>query len=338
MSPQRFLEHENMSESFQNQIWFIPILQFILAVAGNVFAIYRFVAYERTWHSGIIYTFNLTISNLLYALSLVPLALYYKQPKTWTFGLPLCKLDRFLFFCNLYGSTFFVACISLNRYVAIVHPFFSHGYMEPRHAKLLSGLVWLLVVAISTPVLKFSTLDYDRSTNTTVQLCVGSAVKEQLANYWPYSLFLMGFGCGLPFILTSVSCGAILHTVLRNCNITKVEKRKVKTLIGVVVTLYAIFYFPYHILRNLNLHYRMQSTNKMNESESSRVVPVLYQLAKLLVQFHICIHPFVYAALADSIQETCHCQCRQGKDRQERDVELKLHKDSSRTGTNATSA
>lgn len=330
-------ECENRSDpcrdDIQGQIWFIPILQFILAVAGNAFAIYRFVAHERTWHSGIIYTFNLTISNLLYALSLVPLALYYKPPKTWPFGLALCKLDRFLFFCNLYGSTFFVACISLNRYIAIVHPFFSHGRMEPRHAKLLSGLVWLLVVGISTPVLKFSTLKvtqlYHNCANITVDLCIGSATDRQLGNYWPYSLFLMGFGCGLPFILTSASCGAILHTVLHNSNITNVEKYKVKTLIGVVVTLYAIFYLPYHILRNLHLHNYMHG-RKCRENP----VYILYQLAKILVQFHICVHPFVYAALADSIREICQCHCRRGQDRQVRDVELKLYKDSNRTSTN----
>ncbi|KAJ6654531.1 hypothetical protein lerEdw1_006838 [Lerista edwardsae] len=326
--------------SFHSKIWYIPILQFILAVIGNGFAIHRFRTHERTWHSGIIYTFNLTISNLLYALSLLPLAFYYLPPKTWQFGLALCKLDRFLFFCNLYGSTFFVACISLNRYVAIVHPFFSHGRLEPRHAKLLSGVVWLLVVAISTPVLIFSTLEDVRhnDTNTTLHLCVGSATDDQLANYWPYSLFLVGFGCGLPFILTTASCGAILHTVIRNHTITKVEKRKVKTLLGVVVTLYTIFYLPYHILRNLNLHDRLHNRCKMHESESSTaLVYVLYQLAKILVQFHICIHPFVYAALADSIQEICPCSYQRGKVVQERDVELKLYKDSSGMSTNAIS-
>ncbi|XP_054859702.1 P2Y purinoceptor 11 [Eublepharis macularius] len=313
-------------DKFQEQLWPILTLQFILAVAGNSYAIYRFVARERSWHSGIIYSFNLAVSDLLYAFSLLPMALYYYPKKDWRYGLVFCKLDRFLFFCNLYGSTFFVACISLNRYVAIVHPFFTHGRLEPRHAKLLSGAAWLLVMAISAPVLSFSTTELKNgsSTNNTNRTeCLGSASEDHLWQYWPYSLFLLAFGCGLPFMLTAFSCGAILHTVLRNQNITTAEKRKVKALICVVVALYALFYLPFHILRNLNLRTRMLGKE---DCRAIRLIYTLYQLAKILVHFHICIHPLVYAALADNLQENCCRGFWRRKDVEERGVRLRLCK------------
>ncbi|XP_053143790.1 P2Y purinoceptor 11 [Hemicordylus capensis] len=318
---------EDDMDKFQEETWFILILQFVGAVVGNGFAIFRFVARERPWHTGIIYSFNLAISDLLYALSLLPLAFYYRTPKTWTYGLAVCKLDRFIFFCNLYGSTFFVACISLNRCVAIVHPFFAHGRIEPRHAKLLSGAVWLLVVTISAPTLDFSVLsEPTNNTNLTNRTnCIGSAHTDQLPNYWPYSLFLFAFGCGLPFIITSVSCGAVLLTVLRNRNITMAEKRKVKVLVSMVVVLYIIFYLPYHILRNLNLSCRMGKFCHNQPSEDRKLlVHTLYQIAKFLVHFHICIHPLLYAALVHSMQEYCCSGCRRGKGVEEKNVELKL--------------
>ncbi|KAH0628782.1 hypothetical protein JD844_010299 [Phrynosoma platyrhinos] len=305
-------------DSFQEQIWFLLILQFILAVAGNGFAIYRFVFREHQWHTGTVYAFNLAVSDLLYALSLLPIASYYYPPKDWRYGLVLCKLERFFFFCNLYGSTFFVACISLNRYIAIVHPFFAHGRIEPRHAKLLSGAVWLLVMAISAPVLAFSTLEHSEN-NTNRTYCLGSAFKPDLPKYWPYSLFLAAFGCGLPFFLTTFSCMAIACTVIRSHSLTATEKYKVKALVCMVVVLYALFYLPFHILRNLNLHNHMHS--KCN-------IPVnhFYQVTKILVNFHICIHPLVYAAMTDSMQEYC-CRCfRWWKEvhEEEKNVELRL--------------
>lgn len=306
-------------DAFQEQLWPILVLQFVLAVAGNGFAIWRFLARGRSsWHAGIVYSFNLAVSDLLYAFSLLPLALYYYPKKDWRYGLAFCKLDRFVFFCNLYGSTFFVACISLNRYVAIVHPFFAHGRLELRHAKLFSVGVWLLVAVISAPVLRFSTTEQKNSSHLIE--CLGSAPKAQLGQYWPYSLFLLAFGCVLPFLLTAFSCVSILYTVLRNANITAAEKRKVRALICVVVVLYALFYLPFHVLRNLNLDSRMQG----KPNKAGCLIYKLYQLAKILVHFHTCIHPLVYAALADSLQEFCCRSFRWRKEAGEKSVALRL--------------
>ncbi|XP_044299641.1 P2Y purinoceptor 11-like isoform X1 [Varanus komodoensis] len=307
----------NVSESLENiqaAIWFLPIIQSILAIAGNGLAIYRFVVRERPWHTGIIYAFNLAISDLLYAFSLLPLAFYHHPPKDWKFGLVFCLLDRYLFFCNLYGSTFFVACISLNRYVAIVYPFFAHAHIKPRHAKLFSGVVWLLVVGISAPVFHFSSL---REKQKGTMECLGSARDEVLFQYFPYSLFLAAFGCGLPFFLTSFSCVAITCTVVRNPNIRPEEKRKVKTLVSMVVVLYAIFYLPFHVLRNMNLNRRMRN-------HDDKTIYDLYQMAKILVNFHICVHPMFYAALANSMQEYCGRCFQQQRSMQEENVEVKM--------------
>ncbi|XP_077185870.1 P2Y purinoceptor 11 [Paroedura picta] len=294
-------------DEFQEKLWPILALQFVLALAGNGFALFRFLTRERSsWHTGIVYAFNLAVSNLLYAFSLLPLVLYYYPEKDWRYGLAFCKLDRFLFFVNLYGSTFFVACISLNRYVAIVHPFFAHGRLEPRHAKLFSAGVWALVAALSAPVLRFSTTELRNGTHGASRTeCLGSTSKAQLEQYWPYSLFLLAFGFVLPFLLTTLSCGAILATVLRNQNITVAEKRKVKLLVCAVVVLHALFYLPFHILRNLNLRTRMGGTE---DCGAIRWIYTLYQLAKILVHFHICIYPLVYAAVADSLKGVC-CRC-----------------------------
>ncbi|XP_035751574.1 suppressor of SWI4 1 homolog [Egretta garzetta] len=66
------------------------------------------------------------------------LAAYYYPPKDWRYGAVLCKLERFLFNCNLYGGIFFVTCISLNRYLGIVYPLWVHGRLQTRHAQVLS--------------------------------------------------------------------------------------------------------------------------------------------------------------------------------------------------------
>ncbi|XP_070597564.1 P2Y purinoceptor 11 [Erythrolamprus reginae] len=303
---------EEDMKNVQEKLWVIIVLQFFFAVLGNGFTIYHFVTWERTWHPGIIYSFNLALCDLLYAISLLPLAVYY-YCRHWMFGFIFCKLDRFVFFVNLYGSTFFIACISLNRYVAIVHPFFARERIEPFHAKVASGLMWLLTIAISAPVLYFSTVESKGNATT----CQGSASRSELPVYQSYSWFLLTVGCGLPFLLTLFSCVAIVCAVRRSHSTTREEKCKVKILISTVVLLYALFYVPYHVFRNVNLHYRLQDNR-------NAAIYITYQITKVLVNFHVCIHPFIYAALARNMPKCC-CKCLQWqKELQEKEKNVEL--------------
>lgn len=308
--------------SFQESLWPVLVAQFPLALVGNGMAVYHFVTHERSWHSGIIYSFHLAVSGMLYSLSLPFLAAYYYPPKNWRYGPVLCKLERFLFNCNLYGSIFFVTCISLNRYLGIVYPLRVHGRLQPHHAKALSAVVWVLAGALSAPTLFFSELQGEEGAIE----CWGSAAPQRLREFYPYSLLLAGLGCGLPFLLTASCYVAIIRTVFRNPHLSQAEKRKVGMLVGAGVALYAFSYLPYHIFRNLNLWRRLLPPMKEDECIVSKAIHTTAQVCKILVNLNICLHPLLYTALANSMQSCCHAGCGTGtavKERTEH-VELRL--------------
>ncbi|XP_068778810.1 P2Y purinoceptor 11 [Struthio camelus] len=285
---------------FQEDLWPVLALQFPLALFGNAFAVYRFVVHERSWHSGIVYSFHLAVSGTLYSLSLPLLAVYYYPPKHWSYGPVLCKMERFLFNCNLYGSIFFVTCISLNRYLGIVYPLQVHRRLQLHHAKALSAAVWVLAGALSAPTLFFSEL---RGSAGNME-CLGSASPERLPRFYPYSLLLAVLGCGLPFLLTASCYAAIVRTVFRNPHISRLEKRKVGLLVGAGVALYALSYLPYHVFRNVNLGRRLPRGGPENCSVS-QAIHTAAQVCKILINLNICVHPLLYAALADSMQGCC---------------------------------
>ncbi|XP_062454312.1 P2Y purinoceptor 11 [Rhea pennata] len=286
----------------QQELWPVLALQFPPALFGNAFAVYRFVVHEHAWHSGIVYSFHLAVSGMLYSLSLPLLAAYYYPPKHWRYGPVLCKMERFLFNCNLYGSIFFVTCISLNRYLGIVYPLRVHGRLQPHHAKALSAAVWVLAGALSAPTLAFSELQGNAG-NTE---CLGSASPERLPRFYPYSLLLAVLGCGLPFLLTASCYAAIVRTVFRNPHISRLEKRKVGLLVVAGVALYALSYLPYHVFRNINLGRRLPRSGP-EDCSVSQAIHTAAQVCKILVNFNICVHPLLYAALADSMQGCCGC-------------------------------
>lgn len=86
-------------------------------------------------------------SNLLYTMALPSLAACLYPPKHQASTRPSTRPlparapglwhgsllpGHFLFACNLLGGIIFLTCISLRRYLGIVHPFW-HSRLQPKH-------------------------------------------------------------------------------------------------------------------------------------------------------------------------------------------------------------
>ncbi|XP_056256731.1 suppressor of SWI4 1 homolog [Seriola aureovittata] len=280
------------------QIALLPPLfgiEFILALAGNLFALWLLVVRERrNWHTGVVLSCNLAVSDLLYVLTLPLLVVYYKMEKDWTFGVTACKIEKFLFTCNLYVSIFFIMAISVNRCVALVCPFFTRSYIEPAHAKIISVIIWIIVGVISCPVLKFATIKPGNNT-----MCLSFSDEEENPHF-TYKMFLSVFGCLVPFLVTFTSYCMVIWVVWRNVSITTLEKRKVALLVTSVLVLYAVSFVPYHIFQTYHLYLRIKyPTNSVCWAYN------MYQVSKGLASLNMCIHPILYMALFDSIRVAC---------------------------------
>lgn len=293
----------NFSDCERFQIGALPAVygvEFVVALAGNLFALRLLLTKERrNWHAGVVLSCNLAISDLLYILTLPLLIVYYSLGKQWPFGEAACKIEKFLFTCNLYVSIFFIVAISVNRCVALKWPFFARSYVEPAHLKVVSVVVWVVVGVISSPGLKFASICHDKNNAT---LCV--AFCDQNINdampFLTYKIFLAVFGCLVPFLVTFTSYYVVICEVRKNVSITSLEKRKVALLVSSVVVLYAVSFVPYHVSQIAHLYRRIFNPNK----------PVCwiynaYQVSKGLATLNMCIHPILYVAVFDSIRVAC---------------------------------
>lgn len=270
---------------------------FILALVGNLLALGLLVARQRrNWHTGVVLSCNLAVSDLLYILTLPLMIIYYSWGKEWTFGDPLCKIERFLFTCNIYVSIFFIMAISVNRCVALKWPFFTRSHVKPAQVKVISVIIWIIVGAISWPVFKFSSICKHHNKTLCVSYCDDRQEDENL--HFKYKIFLSVFGCFVPFLVTFTSYCVVIHVVWRNVNITTVEKYKVAVLVASVLVLYAISFLPYNILLLYHLY------QKLNHHSSCWVFD-MYQVSKGLASLNMCIHPILYMAVIDGIGLMC---------------------------------
>lgn len=296
-------------EKFQTTLLpYVYGLEFLAALAGNMFALSLMtVRKRRNWHSGIVLACNLAISDLLYILTFPLLIVYYSLDKHWVFGAAACKVERFLFTCNLYASIFFIMAISVNRCVALACPFFSRTYMQPAHAKALSIFIWFVVGVVSCPVLNFASVcpNVRRNKTLCVSLCGRSVEDERL--HLSYNMFLAGFGCLLPFVVTLSSYCVVITVVWKNGSITTQDKRKVALLVIPGLVLYVVSFVPYHTFRNYNFYLKIQAPGA-----PLCWVYHLYQVSKGLVSLNMCFHPFLYMALFDNICVVCCGRDKEG--------------------------
>lgn len=281
------------------QMVLLPTLygcEFIVALTGNLFALWLLVVRERrNWHTGVVLSCNLTISDLLYVLTLPLLTVYYILQKNWIFGNSACKIERFLFTCNLYVSIFFITAISVNRFVALVYPFFTRSHVKPFHIKIISVIIWITVGVISCPVLKFASScpSHDNKTQ-----CVSFCNPTDETAHLTYKMFLAVFGCFSPFLVTFTSYCVVIRVAWKNVSITTLEKRKIALLVISMLVLYAISFVPYHVFQIYHLQLRIRG-------HFVCWVYSMYQVSKGLAILNMCLHPMLYMALIDSMRVAC---------------------------------
>lgn len=293
----------NFSTCERFQIALLPSVygvEFVVALAGNLFALWLLVVRERrNWHTGIVLSCNLAISDLLYVLTLPLLIVYYSLGKHWMFGDAVCKTERFLFTCNLYVSIFFIMAISVNRCVALACPFFTRSYVEPTHAKSISVIIWIVVGVISCPVLKFASVCHIENKTLCVSFCQDKLHSDG-SSHFTYKVFLAVFGCLVPFLVTFTSYCVVIWVVWKNVSVTTLEKRKIALLVISVLVLYAVSFLPYHVFQIYHLYLKMKDQNN-----TVCWVYNMYQVSKGLATLNMCIHPILYMAVFDSIRVAC---------------------------------
>ncbi|XP_017275189.1 type-2 angiotensin II receptor [Kryptolebias marmoratus] len=151
----------------------IPTVYGIICVVGtlaNALAVFVLVCGSKTGRTvADIFMLNLCVSDLLFLLSLPLWAVYYSRSYSWPFGRAACKICGALLHLNLYASIFFITSMSVDRYLAIVHPLRSLSARNPKLACLTCIMVWFLACVCTAPT--FALRDTIQLEGLEVEVC-----------------------------------------------------------------------------------------------------------------------------------------------------------------------
>ncbi|CAL8376258.1 unnamed protein product [Gadus morhua 'NCC'] len=239
------LPHPNASCSIDEsyKYIFLPIcyiFTFVFSISLNAVVLYRSFRRKKRWNASLIYMVNLASTDFMYGLSLPFLVASYVMRDRWVFGDFMCRLVRFLFYFNLYGSIFFLTCISVHRYLGICHPMRTVMLETERAVKWTCVLIWAVVFALTCPIFRFAQSGYvtrlggvgtgDPSAVTLepslmngshdatqgYQNCWDDAIDEEFHDYVPYAIVLHLLGFFLPFSIIAWCYSHVVVTIFRS--------------------------------------------------------------------------------------------------------------------------
>ncbi|XP_039376490.1 lysophosphatidic acid receptor 5 [Mauremys reevesii] len=221
-------------------------LIFVAGLMLNAMALWVFLRYLHLKSVVSIYMFNLAVSDLLFTLSL-PLRLYYYSSQHWPFGNFLCQVSGSLFQINMYGSCLFLMCISLDRYVAIVHPLRWRHLRRPKVARLLCLVVWVLILVGSVPAAGVHRSSSCIKGNQTISLCFES-FSDGLWQKGIFPLVILAEILGFLLPLTSVTyCSIRIFQKLCQASETQsLRQQKTIRLLVVNLVIFIICFVPYN--------------------------------------------------------------------------------------------
>lgn len=252
-----------------------------------------------------VYLLNLAIADLLF-LGTLPFWATDAAAQGWVFSVSVCKGVRAVYKINLFSSMLLLTCISVDRYIAIVHVTQAHNFKNKRmfYSKLACLFVWLLSCLLSLPEFLFAKLKTNQQEESFCSLVYPSKDKN-LTKVLVLSLQI-SIGFCLPLLVMVACYSVIIRTLIQARNF---EKHKALRVIFAVVATFVLSQLPY------NGHLVVETTQAYNvtmtECDVVKTFDVAGQIVKSLAYTHCCLNPILYAFIGVRFRKDLLylCQC-----------------------------
>ncbi|XP_053345112.1 C-C chemokine receptor type 6a [Clarias gariepinus] len=287
----------------------------IIGFVGNTLVILTYAFYKRTKSMTDVYLLNVAIADVLFVVAL-PLIIYSEQ-SGWALGDWSCKLLRGVYSINLYSGMLLLACISLDRYLAIVQARRSFRFRSSMlvYSYIICAVVWLSALVLTLPTFIFYQRYKDSEIiNTTFfvfpamvssspysteeprkpqedkQICFfrfnDNNTAKRIKLLVPSSQVAVGF-C-VPLLVMGICYSSVVFTLLQAKNF---ERHKALRVVLTVVLVFIACHLPYNAALLYDIIYMFSLTDCSHYKNTQLLLIITESLAYL----HCCLNPLLYA-------------------------------------------
>lgn len=256
------------------------VIAIVIGIPSNTLVLAFLSRKTRSLSSAILHL-SLAASDLLLLVSLTLKVHYHLNGNNWVFGELACKLVTACFYGNMYCCIHTHMCVSILRYLAVVHPFLYRGLSKRSCTTWASLTVWTVFAMAMAP--EFLTHQSYYLPEVGIVTCHDILpYDEKLYNFLiPYRLCLIILGFICPFTVIIFAYGSIVHQLHRSsCDFTYYIKAS--TLVFVI---FLVCFTPSNTIHVI--HYVRLYTSKQDDFYN------YFSVAVCVCCFHSCLDPFL---------------------------------------------
>ncbi|MEQ2301488.1 hypothetical protein AMECASPLE_036577 [Ameca splendens] len=274
----------------------------ILGFAGNSLVILTYALYKRTKSMTDVFLLNVAIADLLFVLALP--FIVYNELYSWPMGLVACKLLRGSYSVNLYSGMLMLACISTDRYIAIVQARRSFRLRSLSYSRIICALIWVFALLVSVPTFYYynwykpgqnyitwvNDTDEMETTTDSHYVCEWKFPDSKTAKAVKVGVpsIQLAIGFFLPLLIMIFCYTAVIITLQKAKNI---QRHKADPVVLVVVVVFIVCHLPY----NLALMYDTIHMFKQSDCTEADTLHTAISVLQTLAYLHCCLNPVLYA-------------------------------------------
>lgn len=325
----------------------MALIALILCVSlfGNVVVLLVFQRKPQLLHVANRFVLNLLLADLLQTVLVMPFALAAAVPGMWPLDPRLCQALVVLMHLFAFAGVNTIIVVSVDRYLAIIHPLSYPTRMTPHLGTNLIICTWVVSLLQSTPPLYgWGAIDFDRRSNACSVVWSSSlsySITVSALSFWLPVLIMLG--CYWMVFRAARRQNALVHPVQTQSYSqpapqdfqgpgssqpqhasspegpyaaagypVRVRHRrfhyhcKAARVVFVIMASYILSMGPYSIL------------NTVAMSGGAAVPPWLSSLALVLFFMQCCLHPYIYGYMHRSVRKEflallCGLLCKQGR-------------------------
>lgn len=287
----------------------------IVGFIGNFLVLVVIIANTQMRNTTNILIFSLALADMAFIIFCVPFTAIIYASGGWPVGSVMCKVYQYTIYVSAYASVYTLVLMSLDRYLAVVHPLVSKPWRTRRNSQILVASVWAIFLLVHIPLIVYS--DVIVAPPVVGLTCVSSFCfytklviyddktgrPTSHVNYEQgrifYTLFF-AFGFLLPlviiiflyaFLINILLCGRTAK--IAHSNEAMRAKRRVTRMVIIVIIVFAGCWLPIQSI------FLVQFYGTDMHGNLFRTVHVI---SNCLAYGNSCVNPILYAFFSDNFR------------------------------------
>ncbi|XP_051881080.1 melanin-concentrating hormone receptor 2 [Pristis pectinata] len=266
-------------------------------LVGNIFILFTIIRSVRRTIPDI-YICNLAVADLVHVIGMPFLIHQWARKGEWVLGSTVCTIITSLDSCNQFACCAIMTAMSLDRYLALVHPFHLTSFRTRSKTVKINLSLWAISLVLVLPVwMHAKVIKFQDG----LESCAFDLTSPQDILWYTLYHTLTSFFVPLPLILICyvlILCYTwdIYQENKRNgrydVTIPRARLKRLTKMVLVLVGVFVVSSAPYHVMQLVNLKITQPTTAYF----------IGYYISICLSYASSSINPFLYMLLSGNFQ------------------------------------